>query len=68
MINEVLFMEVRLIRDFCEKYNLTMQAANKIFRENEIWSYIEDCYDALHTSGDEYILNDIESMLPEGIL
>ncbi len=68
MINEVLFMEVRLIRDFCEKYNLTMQVANKIFRENEIWSYIEDCYDALHTSGDEYILNDIESMLPEGIL
>ena len=52
MINEVLFMEVRLIRDFCEKYNLTMQVANKIFRENEIWSYIEDCYDALHTSGD----------------
>jgi len=45
-----------------------MQVANKIFRENEIWSYIEDCYDALHTSGDEYILNDIESMLPEGIL
>lgn len=68
MINEVLYMEVRLIRDFCKKHNMTMKRANEIFKENEIWSYIEDCYDALHTSGDEYILNDIESMLAEGTL
>ncbi len=63
MINEVLFMEVRLIRDFCEKYNLTMQAANEIFEGKKIWKYIEDCYESLHTSGDEYILNDVEEVL-----
>ena len=64
MINEVLYMEVRLIREFCKKHNVSMGVANKIFKENQIWSYIEDCYEALHTSGDEYILNDIEAMLP----
>lgn len=41
-----------------------MGVANKIFKENQIWSYIEDCYESLHTSGDEYILDDIEAMLP----
>lgn len=63
MLNEVLFMEVRLIRDFCVKHNLTIKRANEIFEEKNIWKYIEDCYASLHTSGDEYILNDIEEVL-----
>lgn len=68
MINEVLYMEVRLIREFCKKHRVSMGVANKIFQENQIWSYVEDCYEALHTSGDEYILNDIEAMLPAEVL
>ena len=63
MINEVLFMEVRLIREFCEKHNINTRKANEIFNEKQIWNYIEDCYESLHTSGDEYILNDIEEVL-----
>lgn len=63
MINEVLYMEVRLIREFCKKYHVSMGTANEIFKKNDIWSYIEDCYKALHTCGDEYILNDIEVMI-----
>ena len=64
MINEVLYMEIRLIREFCKRHLVSMGVANKIFKENQIWSYIEDCYESLHTSGDEYILDDIEAMLP----
>ena len=64
MINEVLYMKIRLIREFCKRHHVSMGVANKIFKENQIWSYIEDCYESLHTSGDEYILDDIEAMLP----
>ena len=41
MINEVLFMELRLLRMFREKYNLTGCVANELFVKNGIWDYIE---------------------------
>ena len=66
MINQVLFMEVRLIREYCRKHNLTMRTANEIFNENQIWKYIEDCYESLQTCGDEYILDDIEKFIGLG--
>ena len=63
MINEILFMEVRLIQEFCEKHNISIRRGNEIFNENQIWNYMEDCYESLHTSGDKYILNDLEEVL-----
>ena len=63
MINEVLFMEVRLLRQFCEEHGLSMASANSLFDAHGIWHYIEECYDVLHMSGDEYILGDIDGIL-----
>ena len=63
MINEVLFMETRIFRAFCSKHNITAENGNMIFNLHKIWSYIEACYDMLHTNGDEYILDDIENQL-----
>ncbi len=56
-------MEVRLLRHFSMKYNISFIEANKIFKDCNIWNYIEDCYDTLHISGDEYILNDIAKIV-----
>ena len=63
MLNEVLFMEVRLFRQFCEKRGLPAASVNNLFNSYGIWQFIEDCYDVLHMSGDEYILNDIGNIL-----
>ena len=63
MINEILFMETRIFREFCTKHNITAETGNKIFTLHKIWNYIESCYDMLHTNGDEFILNDIETQL-----
>ena len=63
MINEVLFMETRLFRAFCEKFKMPASSVNRIFNSYGIWDYIESCYDVLHMNGDEYILNDILSIL-----
>ena len=63
MINEVLFMELRLLRLYLEKHQMTGHDANTLFVQNGIWDYIENCYDALHVSSDECALNDIESFL-----
>lgn len=63
MINETLYMEIRLLQQFCLKYNISSVQANRIFNDCNIWQYIEECYDMLHLSGDEYILNDINQII-----
>lgn len=63
MINEVLFMETRIFREFCRRNNVNAENGNGIFNTHQIWHYIESCYDTLHMNGDDYILNDIENIL-----
>lgn len=63
MLNEVLYMEMRLLQLFCQKFKCRAKDANIIFNRYGVWRYIEDCYDTLHMSGDEYILNDIDEIL-----
>lgn len=63
MINEVLYMESRLLQQFCYKYKVTALKANRLFKDCGIWHYIEDCYETLHMSGDESILNDISRII-----
>ena len=68
MINEVLYMEMRIFREFCSRFAYSSVNANKIFNTHKIWDYIESCYDLFHTCGDEYILNDIIGVLKrEGV-
>ena len=59
MINEVLYMQNRLFRMFCEQTGINAADADKLFNELSIWSYIEDCYDVLHLGGDQQALDDI---------
>ena len=63
MINEVLYMEIRLVGAFSEKYKLTRAALNEIFSKYKIWQYIESCYEVFHLNGDEYNLDDISEYL-----
>ena len=63
MINEVLFMELRLMRLYCEKHHLSGREVNNLFESHGIWDYIEKCYDALHVSSDECALKEIESFI-----
>ena len=63
MINEVLFMEMRIFREFCRKNNVNAEKGNGIFNAHQIWHYIEACYDMLHMNGDDYIITDIENIL-----
>jgi hypothetical protein len=63
MINEVLYMEIRLVGAFSEKYKLTRAAVNEIFSKYKIWQYIESCYEVFHLNGDEYNLDDISDYL-----
>lgn len=63
MLNEVVFFETRIFRMFCEKLKVSPVDANKLFEKYGIWKYIEDTYDMLHLSSDEYALKNILEIL-----
>ena len=63
LLDEVLYMEVRVFRRFLNKYKIKAKDAYHIFEENDIWGYIEACYETLHMSGDDYVINDIQEIL-----
>lgn len=63
MLNEVVFFETRIFRMFCEKLQVSPVDANKLFEKYGIWKYIEDTYDMLHLSSDEYALKNILEIL-----
>ena len=63
MIDEVLFMEIRVFSDFCRIKKIAAVEANRLFNEYGIWNYIESCYDTLHMSGDNCVLDDVERII-----
>ena len=63
LLDEILFMEIRVFRDFLNRFKMRAADAYRLFDENGIWNYIENGYDVLHMSGDECVLNDIKQIL-----
>ena len=63
LLDEVLYMEVRVFREFLKRFRMKAADAYVLFDKNGIWNYIESCYDVLHMSGDELVLNDIQQIL-----
>ncbi len=63
MLDEVLFMQMRLFRMYREQAGLSARACNRLFEDQGIWDFIADCYDYLHLEGDDAILADIEAKL-----
>lgn len=63
MLDEMLFMQMRLFRMYRERAGISARACNALFEKFGIWDFIADCYDYLHLEGDEAILGDIDARL-----
>lgn len=63
MIDEVLYMQVRIFRMFCEQTSIDPQVANRLFLQAGVWRYIAECFDILHLGGDELVYEDVLHML-----
>lgn len=52
-----------------EKYkwakNLTGREVSALFTRYEIWDYIYSCFESLHTTGENYIIEDIDLYIEE---
>ena len=45
---------------------LTGQETLNLFNQNDVFSYIRHCADALHTQGERYIVSDIDEYIAIG--
>ncbi len=63
MINEILYMQIRILREFAKKYKIDEQKLNILFEKYKIYDYINSCYSSLHTTGDNYIIKEIYDIL-----
>ena len=63
LLDEVIYMEVRVFREFINRFKMKASDAYSLFEKNDIWGYIESCYHVLHMNGDEAVVNDILHIL-----
>lgn len=43
---------------------LTGRQVSELFTKYRVWDYIYSCFEALHTTGEKYIVEDIEAIQP----
>lgn len=55
---------------FCaEQYkpakNMTGAEPERVFTKYDVWDYVYSCFEALHTTGTNYIVNDIDGYIAD---
>ena len=60
---EITFMQTRLIRLASEEWKMQLERVLEIFKETDVFGYIEKGYGIFHCEGDEAVLEDIEEFL-----
>jgi len=56
---------VYCIEIYKTRYQISGREVLQIFEKNGILDYIVECYGALHTTGPEYIIDDISGLIDE---
>lgn len=63
LLNPVVFLQADISRKFMERHNLTPDAFVKLDEEKHILDFIREGYEALHLTGDDGILEEIDLYL-----
>lgn len=53
------------VEQYKQAKNLTGKQVEILFTRYKIWEYIYSCYEALHTTGSNYIVDDIDQYIKE---
>lgn len=54
---------VYCIEQYKAAKNLTGKQVSELFEQYNVWEYIYSCFEALHTTGENYIIADIDSFI-----
>jgi hypothetical protein len=59
-MDRIIDFTVFCLENYKQVHNMTGKDALEIFNENDVFDYIKKFYDILHTTGDGYIVKDID--------
>ncbi|MCQ2588069.1 MAG: DUF3791 domain-containing protein [Treponema sp.] len=60
---QILFMQIRLIRMTSEKLGLTLKQTAELFDKFKVLSFIRDCWGIFHIEGDNAVYEEIREYL-----
>lgn len=59
-MNRSIDFTVFCLESYKQSHDITGKAALKIFNDNKVFDYIKSFYDVLHSTGQDYIVEDID--------
>lgn len=62
-MSKTLDFKVFCLTAYKTKHELSGQKAFELFQKYGVFSYLESCYDVLHTTGRDYLIEDIEKYI-----
>lgn len=60
---QILFMQIRLLRMMAEKYSLSLKEAAEIFGQYKVLPFIRDGFGIFHVEGDEAVFEEVKDFL-----
>ena len=60
---QILFMQIRLLRMMAEKYSLSLKQAAEIFGQYNVLSFVREGFGIFHVEGDEAVFEEVKSFL-----
>ena len=60
---QILFMQIRLLRMMAEKYSLSLKEAAEIFGQYKVLPFIRDGFGIFHVEGDEAVFEEVKGFL-----
>ena len=60
---QILFMQIRILRMASERFCLTLKATAELFKRFDVLRYIRECFGIFHVEGVEAVFGDVRAYL-----
>ena len=60
---QILFMQIRILRMMAEKYSLSLKETEEIFGQYNVLPFIREGFGIFHVEGDEAVFEEVKGFL-----
>ena len=60
---QILFMQIRILRMMAEKYSLSLKQVAEIFGQYDVLTFIREGFGIFHIEGDEAVFEEVKAYL-----
>ena len=60
---QILFMQIRILRMMAEKYSLSLKQVSELFEKYNVLPFIREGFGIFHVEGDEAVFEEVKAYL-----